>query len=191
MKTISMNEIGFENKRFWTCFFLAEWRNAYDKQADKSAADMIEENCSELSDYYEWWREFTGYREDIFEISDGYSEEPTTLLAELDGKNILKIEFHPGDTVYSLNHTEIGCTGPHYVKSQPLPYDDVAKLLDIPRGKELFFLLLPMARLDSHIPGDTETARIKIEMLLQKLFAREICRDLAECILCALTERDY
>ena len=188
LKRISMNDVGLDNKRFWTCFFLAEWQNAYNEQKDCSVADVIEANYPDLSDYYEWWHNFTGYREDIFETSDGYLEEPTTLIAALDEEQTLKIEFHPGDTVYFINDTEIGCTGPHNAIWCPLSYDAIEKLLEVPHGEELFFLLLPMTKLDFQIPSDIEAARTKIESLLRKIFATEICGNLADCMMCALTE---
>ena len=188
LKRISMNDVRLDNKRFWTCFFLAEWRNAYNEQEDLSVADVIEANCPELSDDYEWWHDFTGYRDDIFETSDGYLEEPTTLFAALDKEHTLTIEFHPGDTVYFINDTEIGCTGPHDAQYHPLPYDAIEKLLEVPHGEELFFLLLPMTKLDFQIPSDIEAARTKIESLLRKIFATEICGNLADCMMCALTE---
>ena len=115
-------------------------------------------------------------------------EEPTTLFAALDKEHTLTIEFHPGDTVYFINETEIGCTGPHNAIWCPLSYDAIEKLLNVSHGEAFYFLLLPMTKLDFQIQSDIEAARTKIESLLRKIFATEICGNLADCMMCALTE---
>ncbi len=43
-----------------------------------------------------WWDNFTKYYDGVLEESDGYVDEPETLICELAPAQTLKIEFHPG-----------------------------------------------------------------------------------------------
>lgn len=187
MKNIDITDLGFENKNFWISFFWVVWQNTYDEQEDKSVCDILDEYCHEMDDYFEWWREFTQYSDEIFEKSNGYLNEPTTLKAELEGGRILKIKFHPGDTIFFIDDKEIGCTGPDYVKVFTVPYRVVERLLHLEYGERLFFLLLPMAWIEE---DEREEARWKIESLLHNIFAEEICGDIAKCIVWGLTKME-
>ena len=180
MTNLGIDDVDFENRRFWRCFFRAEWGSAYDEETDVSAAELMDEQCPLSEDERNWWYAFIGYSKDIFTSSDGYVPNPSTFQAELDGGRIFKIEFYPGDTVYYIDGQEIGCTGPHDRKISPIPYHEAEKWLGREQGEPLFFLLLPMARLADH-DGDA-AAETTIASLLTKIFDPDICADLAKCM---------
>ena len=88
---------------------------------------------------------------------------------------ILKIEFHPGDTVYYINDKQIACTGGHY-NIQVIPFK---KLLNSIKDKQVFLLLLPLAVIDS--PDKDEATQI-ISDVLQGIFDKHLCSQYANCI---------
>lgn len=185
MKKIGITDIGFDNLYFWQSFFRVEWQNAYNEQEDISVSEIMDEYCLELDECLAWWHEFTQYYDGVIEQSDGYLDEPTTLEAALGDGQTLAIEFHPGDTIYFIDGREIGCTGPHHIQLQSLPYAYIKSLLSREYGEQLFFLLLPMAVMEEQ---EAKAAQIQMESLLTKLFPEEICADMAQCMVCALTE---
>ena len=67
----------------------------------------------------------------MMEESDSCLEESETLIRELTPAQILKVEFHPGDTVYYINDERIAYTGNHYM-IQVIPFK---KLLDFIEDK--------------------------------------------------------
>lgn len=100
-----------ENNHFWLYFLMNNFPESLDDQTDQTISEII-------SDHYEidkeWVDHFTGYDDGVFDENDGYVENPTTLKIPLSTANNLFIEFHPGDTIYFIDHHEIGRTGPHY-----------------------------------------------------------------------------
>ena len=82
------------------------------REKDVSVSDFMKEICTEES--RRWWDAFTGYYDGILEESDGYLDEPTTLETSLSQERMLKIQFHPGNTLYYINGEKIGSTGPHW-----------------------------------------------------------------------------
>jgi len=46
--------------------------------------------------------------------TDGYIDNPETVICNLTATQTIKIEFHPGDTVYYVNDKQIACTGGEY-----------------------------------------------------------------------------
>ena len=136
----------FDNTLFWGFFLSVNYPCALHKETDCIMADFVGEVMPIDA---EWIDCFTQYNKnpDIFDKSDGYLEHPTTLIASLGNLGSLKIEFHPGDTIFFLNNDEIGCTGPHWVLLK-IPYQTIKKLLELEYGRVLFELLLPMAVLE-------------------------------------------
>lgn len=99
-------------------------------------------------------------------------------MADLSKNEVLKIEFHPGHTIFFINGKELGCSGFHY-RAHNIPYTKIENLLNCTSGEVLFLLLLPMEVIEgNHI----ESALKTIVFALQHLFPVEICIDVARCI---------
>lgn len=178
---ITLKELRIENTNFWLNYFCCSFPNSYNENTDFSVQDIIEENATfEIS----WWDAFTGYYNGILEDSDGYLENPTTFIASIGTNKTLKIEFHPGDIIYFINNKKIGSIGPHW-ELQSLPYNTIRELLLQENGIQLFFLLLPLAMVESKEKVSVEK---EVQGLLEKLFPIEICEKLAQCIVIQLAE---
>ena len=117
MSRISFYEI--DNLSFWINYFGCSYLNLYDEEEDVSVSELMEELCTE--EVREWWEKFTGWYDGVLDESDGYLDDPAFLEAPLTQGRTLKIEFHPGDTLYYVNGEEIGSTGPHW-KLGTVPY---------------------------------------------------------------------
>ena len=168
----SLQEITFDNRDFWLGFMATSFPTALEEETDMSLTElMIEAGLSDTS----WWDNFTKYYDGIFEESDGYVDEPETLICKLVPNQILKIEFHPGDNVYYVNNKQIACTGGHY-HIQIIPFQD---LLKTTKDKQLFLLLLPLAIIDNQ---DKDQALQIISNALQKIFDQSLCSQYAACI---------
>ena len=99
---VSLDDLGFQNRQFWTGYIVTSFPTALDEESDMTLYDLAEEN--EIIDIdINWWNEFTRYYDGIFEKSDGYLDEPEMLMCKLTDTQTLKIEFHPGDTVFYIN----------------------------------------------------------------------------------------
>lgn len=141
-RMVSLEEIDFPNARFWAYFLSTSYPNALLEETDQPMYDLVGQV---LPVDVRWTDAFTQYYDGVIEERDGYLDAPTTLEAPLDGGDTLKIEFHPGDTLFFLGDTELGSTGPHH-RTGTLPYPRLKPLLSLPKGPLLFQLLLPMAR---------------------------------------------
>ena len=108
---LTLNDIAFSNKDFWTGFIATSFPTAIDEETDMSLPEIMEE--SNLGNAM-WWKHFTKYYDGVIEESDGYIDDPETFTCNLTPAQRLKIEFHPGDTVYFINDKQIGCTGGEY-----------------------------------------------------------------------------
>ncbi len=158
---IFLNQVLFDNTLFWAYFLSVNYPCSLHKETDCTMADFVEKV---MPINIEWSDCFTQYDKnpDVFDESDGYLDHPTTLTTSLGSLGNLKIEFHPGDTIFFLNNNEIGCTGPHWVLSK-IPYQTIKNVLELEYGEVLFELLLPMAILESE---EVE----KIKPILEKHF---------------------
>ncbi|MDE6674222.1 MAG: immunity protein 19, partial [Acetatifactor sp.] len=114
--------------------------------------------------------------------SDGYLDNPTTLEEELLPDKILKIEFHPGDTLYFINDEQIGSTGPHH-ELQTIPYEKVEQLLSLKKGRQLFLLLLPLAFIEEE---EIQSVRGKITEQMRNYFSEDLCESVSGCIVAGL-----
>lgn len=178
---ITLNDVSFSNKNFWTGFVATSFPTALDEETDMSLAEIIEEKEAADSD---WWGNFTKYYDGVLEETDGYLEEPETLICQLTPAQTLKIEFHPGDTVYYINDRQIANTGGEY-QIQIFPLADLLRYIEEGNDERIFLLLLPLAVItDEDISHITE----KIEFVLQKFFAKSLCSRLARSIVYGLME---
>ncbi len=116
---------------------------------------------------------------EFLEESDGYVDEPETLICELAPAQTLKIEFHPGDTVYFINDKQIACMGGHY-NIHVIPFKE---LLNGIKDRQKFLLLLPLAVLDNQ---DQDKAAQIISNALQEIFEKHLCSRYAGCIVTGL-----
>lgn len=169
----------YVHSKFWPAFFAGSYPNGYDEELDMS----VEEIVSELADP-DWWDEFTGYYDGVFEECDGYLDEPRTMEFEPVADQKLTIEFHPGDIVYYVNGEVLGSTGPHW-KLQVIPFEELQKLEEVSGGNELFWLLLPLARVAA---DEEQEVRMVLVQKLQELFPAEVCEKLAVCVMRQLEE---
>lgn len=87
----------------------------------------------------------TGYCPEVFDESDGYIDSPKAVEINLCGGDRLRVEFHPGDTIFYINDEQIGCTGPHY----GIRRISLARFFEYTRGLKDSekLLLLPMVRI--------------------------------------------
>ena len=143
----------------------------------------VEEIVSQFADM-EWWDDFTGYDEEVFEENDGYLEEPMSVEVILDGNRTLKVEFHPGDILYYINGESVGSTGPHW-KLQVFDFAEIAQFLTKENGEIVFGLLLPLARISAN---DVSEAEKRIEVMLEKMFDISVCEDIVRCLVNQLIE---
>lgn len=178
-KQVDIKELGFNNKNFWISFFSVSYPNAVDEETDFTLYDILDNEDLSNKEVMDWWEDFTGYYEGVLEETDGYLEEPTTLEFLIDETENLKIEFHPGDIIYYINNKKIGSTGPHF-ELQAMSYQRIEQISIGEYGKELYLLLLPIAKLEKN---DIFSAEDKIRQLLSRLFPSKICEDMTRCII--------
>ncbi len=116
----------------------------------------------------QWSNAFTGWYPGIFDTSDGYPEDPSTVLVPLANGIELRVEFHPGDwhwllmTESGTTKLEFGNVGPHW--SQPgLQWQEAASMAAAGRqtAPALLPLLLPLVWLTQG--DDIVTARSTVE----------------------------
>ena len=180
---IILNDILFDNAKFWAYFLSVNYPCAVLEEMEYVMYDLVKQA---LPVDVKWSEEFTRYYDGVLDETDGYLDNPTTLIAPLDGANTLKIEFHPGDTIFYINEMKIGCTGPHW-EIQKIPYDQIKKSLSLENGSVLFQLLLPMAILK---PDEI----IDIKPILEKQFSNlgftsSLLSQIIECLISGITEQ--
>lgn len=182
---LALNDLEFSNKKFWTGFVATSFPLALDEETDMSLPEIIEEN--KAADI-KWWRNFTKYYDGVLEETDGYIDEPETLIYNLTSTQTLKIEFHPGDTVYYINDRQIACTGGEY-NIQIFPLTDLLKYAENKRDNRIFLLLLPLTVIGNQ---DTENATKIISNVLKEIFDEDLCVRFANSIVYGLMEEyDY
>lgn len=180
---IDINTLHFDNKNFWIGFFCSAYVNAADEETDSSVYDILDEAGIINKEVMNWWEEFCGYYEGVLDETDGYAEEATTLEVPVTNMETLKIEFHPGDIIYYMNDKEIASLGPHF-KLQAMSYKKIEKISKGEYERELYFLLLPIAKLDKTY---ISVAEDKTRELLPCLFPLDICEDIKKCIINGLS----
>lgn len=178
---LTLKDIGFSNRNFWTGFVATSFPAALDEETDQSLTEIIEENQAADA---KWWENFTKYYDGVLEDSDGYLDDPETLVCDLTATQTLKIEFHPGDTIYYVNDKQIACTGGEY-HIQIFPLADLLYFAGIQNEKRVFLLLLPLTIVSSQ---EIETATELITDALQEIFPKHLCSQLAKSIVFGLLE---
>ncbi len=180
---ISLEDLAFHNKKFWTGFISYSFPTSLDEEADMGLSELVEENETVNIDI-DWWEDFTKYYDGVLEETDGYLEDPEMLLCKLTEDQTLRIEFHPGDIVYYVNDKKIACTGPEY-EIQIFPFADLQKYMEYQKDNRLFLLLLPLV-----IIGEEEVpcAMEMIESALEEVFDKALCNPFAKCIVYGLME---
>lgn len=169
---ISLHEIDFSNRDFWVGFMATSFPTALEEESDMSLTElMTESGMCDIS----WWDNFTKYYDGVLEESDGYVDDPEILIYELAPAQTLKIEFHPGDTVYFINDKPIACTGGHY-NIHVIPFKE---LLNPIIDKQIFLLLLPLAVIKN---SDKGKAIQIISDVLQEILDKHLCDRYADCI---------
>ncbi len=180
MSRISLDEI--DNLPFWLNYFGCSYLNLYDEEEDASVSELMGELCTQ--EVLEWWKTFTGWYDGVLDECDGYLDDPAFLEVPLTRGRTLKIEFHPGDTLYYIDGEEIGSTGPHW-KLRTIPYKELEELLPLERGWQLFLLLLPLAALGC---GEAPAAQQEIKTQMARCFGTDLCESVSKCIVSGLLE---
>lgn len=175
---VSLDKIGFFNKEFWIGFMATSFPTALDESTDMSLTELIKEHGLFNIN---WWSNFTKYYDGVLEETDGYIDEPETFIYDLTSTRTLKIEFHPGDTIYYINDKQIACTGNHY-QIQIFPFKD---LLNFKDDKRILLLLLPLVIIDD---SDIDTATKVISNVLQEIFDIPLCNQCAGSIVYGLVK---
>ncbi|RKI70500.1 hypothetical protein D7V91_02550 [bacterium 1xD42-67] len=178
MSRISFHEI--ECLPFWINYFGCSCLALSDEGEDISVSERMEELCTQ--EICGWWKTFTGWYDGALDESDGYLDDPTFLEAPLAQGKTLKIEFHPGDTLYFVDGEEIGSTGPHW-KLGTVPYKELEELLPLEHGRQLFLLLLPLASLERE---DASAAQWAIKAQMMHYFDADLCEDVSRCLVSGL-----
>ncbi|TGJ98895.1 hypothetical protein EHQ53_11130 [Leptospira langatensis] len=155
----------YDNNVFWCYYFSTSFPNAYNKSLNLTIGEIIGAIYGiDLDSKMDWINNFTGYHEGVIEEHDGYLDDPNFVEMRIKKSINLKIEFHPGDTLYFINNFEIGSTGPHWML-YGLTWNELVGLTEgaIDEGI-LFWLLLPMVGLSS----EDDSAEVK-KVLQEKI----------------------
>lgn len=178
---IDLKDILFNNIKFWAFFLSVNYPCAVLEEMGYSMYDLV---TQVLSVDIKWSEEFTQYYGGVFDEADGYLDNPTTLITPLGKENYLKIEFHPGDTIFYINEVEIGCTGPHWEVGK-IPYSQMKEILSLENGPVLFQLLLPMAIL---MPNEITDIKPVLEaQFLGFGFTQPLLSQIIECLISGIT----
>lgn len=178
---LTLEDLDFSNKNFWRGFITSSFPTALDEESDMTLVEFITEN--NLVDY-KWWENFTGYYDGVLDESDGYIDTPKTFCYNLTSNHSLKIEFHPGDIVYFINHKQIACTGSHY-HIQIFPFTDLLTYMEAQKDNRLFLLLMPLTYI---VKKDTEEAVKTIKDILNRIFDLSFVETIVNSIVYGLIE---
>lgn len=185
MSKVSITELSFDNKSFWRGFFLFNFQYGYDDETDTT----IEELADYVADKrdFTYWDSFTGWYDGVFDENDGFVDDPAYIEEPVHEGQILRIEFHPGDTIYMLNGSRIGSTGPHY-ELNCIPFEDIVKTSSLEHGEILFWLCLPMGNLTVNKKEDgRQIIEERIRPLIENgIFESSIREKLINYILCQI-----
>lgn len=163
------------NTNFVLWFLMTNFPEGIDESTDCSIAELIEENC-ELDKT--WIDNLTGYYDGVLDESDGYINEPKTIMLSLATNDCFFVEFHPGDTLYFLNDQMLGCTGPEY-SIKKITFECYQEYIKNMVGLERL-LLLPMLKVHQK---DKDTLFNIVSSILHDIDLQGCSiDDLCECI---------
>lgn len=112
MRKIIDTSVFSSNKQLMLWFIMSSFPESYSIEKDISLMEYIQLNYDiDINIVHS----FTNFYEGVFDINDGYVDDPKAVIISLDNDNELYVEFHPGDTLYILNDEIFGSTGPHYI----------------------------------------------------------------------------
>lgn len=179
---LAINDLEFSNREFWTGFFITSFPTALDEEKDLSLSEMIIEQ-TETADI-NWWHKFTRYYDGVLNEADGYVDDPEMVTYNLTPAQTLKIEFHPGDTLYFVNDKQIACTGGEYA-IHIFPFTDLVNFVKEIHDYRIFCLLLPLTVIRNQ---DADNAVEIISNVLTEIFDVNLCNQFAKSIVCGLVE---
>ncbi|MDE6363700.1 MAG: immunity protein 19 [Lachnospiraceae bacterium] len=130
------------NAHFVRWFLMTSFPEGVDSAEGSTLYALIEEKCTLDTEFID---HLTGYYEGVFEENDGYVDAPKMVVISLATGDELSVAFHPGDTIYSMNGSEIGCTGPHYEIRKLSLTEFLAYTAHMQDREKLF--LLPMVKI--------------------------------------------
>jgi hypothetical protein len=175
---LTINDLNNQRLQFWSMFFSKCYPNGYYQEKDIELSEYIRTKYNLSLD---WVDEFTKYYDGVLDDEDGYVENPRKVSLELNDKNLLEIEFHPGDTIFYLNKENIGCTGPHFYIHKISWVELNELIVKSIFFEDKFFLLLPMVYVDEI---ETDEALNMISQCLIKLpFKEEDYEIIGKCII--------
>ena len=175
MRKIKSIEEVTSKENFMIWFIMNCFPEGIDEETDMSMYDLIEE---EYSFDTEWYDNFTNFYDGVFEENDGYVDDPNAIMIELNNHNELIIEFHPGDVIFFMNDSQIGCTGPEY-EIKAITYKEYKELTkDLSPEKKLF--LLPMVEITEN--EKTEFYKLVSMVLLNNNISSDCKNQIVEII---------
>lgn len=111
MRKINDISVFSTNKQLMLWFIMSSFPESFCAEKDISIMEFVQLNYDiDINIVHN----FTEYYDGVFDINDGYVDNPNAIMISLDLNKELYVEFHPGDTLYFLNDKILGSTGPHY-----------------------------------------------------------------------------
>lgn len=153
------------NSHFVRWFLMTNFPEGLDSAEGSSLYELIEEKCTLDTVFID---DLTGYYEGVFEENDGYVDAPKMVVLSLATGDEFSVAFHPGDTIYSMNGIEIGCTGPHYEIRKLSLTEFLAYTAHMQDREKLF--LLPMVKISA---GEQEDMTKIIQTILCSFHLQE------------------
>lgn len=164
------------NPHFVRWFLMMNFPEGMDAAEGCSLFELMEEKCTLDTAFID---HLTGYYEGVFEENDGYVDSPKRVVLPLAAGDELCVAFHPGDTVYFINGSKIGCTGPHY-EIRKLPLSEFLVYTAQMQDREKLFLL-PMVKITA---GEREVMTQIIQSVLCSFQLQECStKQIGACIL--------
>lgn len=180
-RVFPLDFFSFDNRDFWAGFLAGAFPTALDEDTDMSIAETLREaGLGSISA----WDEFTGYYDGVLDESDGYVDNPACFEYALTPDRKLRIDFHPGDIVYSVNGKQIGCTGGEY-SIQVFGYGPLHSWAEEQSNQLIYLLLLPLAAVEAE---NADAAKDSVSGVLRKIFGQELAERLAGSIVYGLCE---
>lgn len=144
---------------------------------EDALSEFMFERYEEIIDE-SWIDEITGYYDSVFDESDGYIDDPNTIKLTLSTGDEFFIELHPGDFIYYMGDTELGCTGPEY-SIQKIDLESFLNYTNNLSDSEKL-LVLPMVKIESD--EQNKFSDIVKNILLDVKYVDSDIEDICTCI---------